>query len=126
VNMLLAAVAMVRAIMKTEPIASLIEEEGISGPAGSSPEQNQACVRSHTQTAFRPVGTCHMGTDERADVGPALQFRGFENLWIADGSIMPDLLSGNTNATCMMIGKKLGRELAACQARSRTARDLTG
>jgi choline dehydrogenase len=44
-------------------------------------------------------------------VTPELKVRGVENLWIADASVMPDLISGNTNAACMMIGMKLGRQL---------------
>ncbi len=53
-----------------------------------------------------------MGSDEEAVVTPDLRVRGFENLWIADASVMPDLISGNTNGACMMIGEKLGRDLA--------------
>ena len=56
--------------------------------------------------------TCRMGADDEAIVGPDLRVKGIENLWIADASIMPNLISGNTNAACMMIGTKLGRELA--------------
>ena len=46
-----------------------------------------------------------------AVVTPDLKVRGLENLWIADASVMPDLISGNINAACMMIGEKLGRQL---------------
>jgi len=52
-----------------------------------------------------------MGTSSDAVVGPDLRVRGTDNLWIADASIMPDLISGNTSAACMMIGKKLGKQL---------------
>jgi choline dehydrogenase-like flavoprotein len=52
-----------------------------------------------------------MGMDADAVVTPRLQVRGIENLWVADASVMPDLISGNINAACMMIGDKLGREL---------------
>jgi choline dehydrogenase len=43
---------------------------------------------------------------------PDLRVRGVDNLWSADASIIPDLVSGNTNALCTMIGEKLGRALA--------------
>ena len=52
-----------------------------------------------------------MGVDEKSVVTPDLKVRGLENLWIADASVMPDLISGNINAACMMIGEKLGRQL---------------
>jgi choline dehydrogenase-like flavoprotein len=54
-----------------------------------------------------------MGTDASAVVDPTLKVRGIESLWIADASIMPDLVSGNTNAVCMMIGMKLGKQLSS-------------
>jgi choline dehydrogenase-like flavoprotein len=53
-----------------------------------------------------------MGVDADAVVTPDLRVRGIENLWIADASVMPTLISGNINAACMMIGTKLGRQLA--------------
>jgi choline dehydrogenase-like flavoprotein len=49
-------------------------------------------------------------------VGPDLRVHRTRNLWVADASIMPDLISGNTNAVCMMIGAKLGKQLAKTSA----------
>jgi choline dehydrogenase len=51
--------------------------------------------------------------DFAAVVDPELRVRGTENLWIGDASIMPDPISANTNAACMMIGAKLGKQLIA-------------
>ena len=56
-----------------------------------------------------------MGTDSLAVVAPDLRVNGVEGLWVADASVMPDLISGNTNAVCMMIGMKLGRQLTSAQ-----------
>ncbi len=53
-----------------------------------------------------------MGLGADTVVGPDLHVHGVENLWIADASIMPDAISANLNAPCMMIGAKLGRLLA--------------
>ena len=54
-----------------------------------------------------------LGKDVQAVVDPDLRVHGTQNLWVADASVMPDLISGNTNAVCMMIGAKLGKQLAS-------------
>jgi len=101
----------VQRIMTSSPIADLVEEEIRPGIAYSDREAIAAYIKSHTDLAYHPVGTCRMGIDGEAVVTPELQVRGIDNLWVADASIMPDLISGNTNAVCMMIGEKLGRSL---------------
>jgi choline dehydrogenase len=70
-------------------------------------------IRATAETAFHPVGTCKMGQDPMAVVDERLRVRGMENLRIADGSIMPTLVSGNTNAACIMIGEKASEMMLA-------------
>jgi choline dehydrogenase-like flavoprotein len=112
VETLARSIQLVRRIMSTSPIADMITEEVEPGPAHTSFEDLAAYVRSRTGLSYHPIGTCRMGVGEDAVVTPDLRVRDIKNLWIADASIMPDHISGNTNGVCMLIGEKLGRQLS--------------
>ena len=83
--------------------------ENIPGPQCKSPSDIDAFIRSHTASAYHPVGTCKMGAenDPLAVVKPQGQLYGIEGLRVADASIMPSVVRANTNGASMMIGEKL-------------------
>jgi choline dehydrogenase len=65
-----------------------------------------AFIRQFIETDYHPVGTCKMGQDAMAVVDASLKVHGIEGLRVADASIMPNIVRGNTNIPCMMIGDK--------------------
>lgn len=96
----------VREIMRSPKIAKFVKQEAHPGAASESDEQLRAEVRLRGTSVYHPVGSCRMGVDDRAVVGPDLRVRGVQGLRVADASIMPSIIGGNTNAPCIMIGEK--------------------
>ena len=79
----------------------------LPGKDVSSDDEILAYLRAEALTVYHPVGTCKMGTDDMAVVDPAtLKVRGVDGLRVADASVMPKLIGGNTNAPSMTIGQK--------------------
>lgn len=101
----------IREIMAQNPIASFIVEEVRPGASVQSSEALADYLRARVGPSYHCAGTCRMGADSASVVDERLRVRGVANLWVADASVMPSLISGNTNAAAMMIGAKLGREL---------------
>lgn len=75
-------------------------------PKDESDEGIALHIRKSVETIYHPVGTCKMGNDPNSVVNHRLQVHGIEGLRVADASIMPEIVSGNTNATVIMIGEK--------------------
>jgi choline dehydrogenase len=100
-------VRITRRITATQPIAQHVIEEHTPGPqVGDDYDEILEWVRETSTTIYHPTGTCKMGIDEMAVVDPRLKVIGMEGLRVADASIMPIIVSGNTNAPSIMIGEK--------------------
>ncbi len=95
-----------RRIAAKQPLAAKITGEFRPGPDAVSDGDLLQWARNGSTTIFHPTGTCRMGTDERAVVDPRLRVKGIDALRVADCAIMPEIVSGNTNAPAIMIGEK--------------------
>jgi choline dehydrogenase len=102
------AVRLSREIAEQAALAGWNAGEHFPGAAVCEDEEIAAYVARDVSTWFHPVGTCRMGTGEDAVVDPALRVHGIAGLRVADASIMPDIVSVNTNAAATMIGWKAG------------------
>lgn len=79
------------------------------GSQVQSDSQLAADIRRRAETIYHPVGTCKMGIDPMAVVDPKLRVRGVDGLRVADASIMPTLIGGNTNAPVKVIAERASR-----------------
>jgi choline dehydrogenase len=95
-----------RKLAATAPLAELVEAEVTPGPKINSDAEILNFARRSGATIFHPSGTCRMGSDDDAVVDPRLRVRGVSGLWVVDCSIMPTLISGNTNVPAIMIAEK--------------------
>jgi len=101
-----AGMKLLRRIMRQPAMRRYVAEERAPDPACTSDADLLAFARATASTAFHPTSTCRMGTDATAVVDERLRVRGIERLRVVDGSVMPALVSGNTNAAIVMIGEK--------------------
>jgi choline dehydrogenase len=133
-DVMVAGTKLTRKLMAAAPMAKWVAEEYKPGPATETDKQILNFVREYGQTIFHPVGTCSMGPGANDVVDERLRVYGTSGLRVVDASIVPLLVSGNTNATAVMIAEKAADMIRADQAfaepplavrRSEVAADLT-
>jgi choline dehydrogenase len=105
-RVMLAGAKLARRLAAAPSLSPYVLEEYRPGPAVASDEEILEAVRNHGSSGYHPVGTCRMGKDARAVVDPRLRVRGVDALRVVDASVMPTLVSGNTNAATIMIAEK--------------------
>ena len=107
IDVLEQGILIARRLARTPAFASVLGDEIQPGAAVQRASELHAYIRSHASTVYHPVGTCKMGSDPQAVVDAQLRVHGVEGLRVADASIMPSIVNGNTNAPAIMIGEKL-------------------
>jgi choline dehydrogenase len=97
---------LVRRLLATPHMNHYVAEEFLPGPGVQTDEQMLDHARRCGGTVFHPTSTCKMGIDTMAVVDPELRVQGIGGLRVVDASVMPTVVSGNTNAATIMIGEK--------------------
>jgi choline dehydrogenase len=110
---IIGGVRVARQLSASPALAPFVAEEMSIGAAASSDEQILEKAREKGTTIFHPSGTCKMGSDPMAVVDERLRVHGIEGLRVIDASIMPTLVSGNTNAPTIMIAEKAAEMIRA-------------
>jgi len=103
---LIAGCRFVDRLYQTKAMQEIVVADRNPSPVPSSDDEWASFIRKHVAPGYHAVGSCRMGEDDDAVVGPDLMVKGFTGLRIADASIMPTITSTNTNATAIMIGEK--------------------
>lgn len=109
-------VRLAREILAQAPLARHGLTEILPGKTHQTENDLHSFIRAQARTVYHPVGTCAMGTGPDAVVDPRLRVRGIAGLRVADASIMPTIVSGNTNAPAIMIAEKAADLIAGDRA----------
>jgi choline dehydrogenase len=109
VNVLIRGIELVRELGNSPAMKSFVKQEVLPGPLKGKELEN--FVRNSAVSYFHATCTCAMGNGEMAVVDSKLKVRGIDNLRIADGSVMPDITTGNTMAPCVIIGERMAEIL---------------
>ncbi|HET6564762.1 MAG TPA: choline dehydrogenase, partial [Xanthomonadales bacterium] len=112
-KMMLECAKLARQIFAQPAFADAVGEELLPGKAQQSDAELLEFIRTKAESIYHPIGTCKMGHDDMAVVDHKLQVHGLTGLAVVDASIMPTLVSGNTNAPTIMIAEKYAAQAMA-------------
>jgi choline dehydrogenase len=101
-----AGIKFARELARQKPLADYVDGEIQPRHDLADDEETLSFARENGATIFHPTGTCRMGVDDQAVVDPRLRVRGIDGLWVVDCSVMPTIISGNTNVPAIMIAEK--------------------
>lgn len=104
-----------RRILSQPALAGFGGRESAASAQAQTDAEIEQFIRGHADTIYHPVGTCRMGPGEMDVVDAQLRVKGIEGLRVADASIMPRVISGNTNAPVITIGEKAAEMIAAAR-----------
>ena len=111
----IAGLKLTQEILSQGPLKPFIKAERLPGPDVKTDEDYFDFICEHSKTSHHCAGTCRMGPDDNAVVDTRLRFNGIAGLRIVDNSIMPTVISSNTNAAAIMIGEKASDMIKADQ-----------
>ncbi len=124
VERLVRGVKLMRKILQQPALAGYAAKEFASSAAAQDDAQIEQLIRSHVDSVYHPVGSCRMGPGAMDVVDHELRVHGMQGLRVVDASIMPQVVSGNTNAPAIMIGEKAADLIKAAAAAKPTAEQL--
>ena len=110
-QVMLEAVRLSRQLLRSPAFDELRGEEVFPGISDDSDAELTSFIRRKAETVYHPVGTCRMGCDSAAVVDEALRVHGIAGLRVVDASVMPRIVSGNTNAPTIMIAEKAAADI---------------
>jgi choline dehydrogenase len=131
VTRMVTALRIARRLTQADALSAWLADEVLPGRDIQDDDASRAYIRHTATTYFHPVGTCRIGTDEGAVVDTDLRVRGVEGLRVADASVMPSIVSGNTNAAVLGIAEKAAHLLTLASdahqgRRTRRGRAVSG
>ena len=121
IDALVSGVQIGREIAAQTPLDPFRGTEVLPGAEIQTRKDLEGYVRRKVELIYHPVGTCRMGSNEDAVVDSHLRVRGLDGLRIADASVMPTVISGNTNAPTLMIAERASRMILADQSSNGSA-----
>ena len=106
IRLTIKAMDIARKVAETPALKAIIRNEMYPGLDCKSFDEKVEFQKNYGTSLYHPVGTCRMGDDSNAVVDPQLRVNGTKNLRVVDASVMPLIISGNTNAATMAIAEK--------------------